>query len=178
MSHTDGSTCSDQPAGLAVITGAASGIGRATTAALLREQWKVVALDRDREALEQLQRNFAVPDTLSIRLVDITQTDDVERIVAELPQTTPLRGLVCCAARGDNTPFLDVSLDRLRSLFELNFIATFAICQMVARRMSENGGGSIVNISSISGLRANAGRSSYGSSKAALEMSGVAGPWL
>jgi NAD(P)-dependent dehydrogenase (short-subunit alcohol dehydrogenase family) len=153
-----------------IITGAASGIGRATTLTLLSEGWNVSALDRNGEALESLQRVSGAPDTLSTHVVDIASTEKILQIIAEKPDAIPLRGLVCCAARGDNTPFLDVELASLRSLFELNFIATYAIGQAVARRMAKEGGGSIVNITSVSGLRANAGRSAYGSSKAAVEM--------
>jgi NAD(P)-dependent dehydrogenase (short-subunit alcohol dehydrogenase family) len=170
MDRTEGHIRSERGRGQVVVTGAASGIGRATTAALLREEWDVLALDRNEAALELLRRDLSDSGALSIRAMDITRTGDIERVISELPDTLPLRGLVCCAAVGDNTRFLDVPLDSLRSLFELNVIATFSICQVAARRMIKEGGGSIVNISSVSGLRANAGRSSYGSSKAALEM--------
>jgi NAD(P)-dependent dehydrogenase (short-subunit alcohol dehydrogenase family) len=156
--------------GRVVVTGAASGIGRAATAVLLRDQWDVLALDRDAAALELLRRDHSRSDALSTQVIDITQVRDVERIISELPGAVPLRGLVCSAGKGDNTPFLEISVDSLRSIFELNFIATFSICQAAARRMVKEGGGSIVNITSVSGLRANAGRSSYGSSKAAVEM--------
>ena len=170
MDKTEGSIHSERAHGRVVVTGAASGIGRATTAALLREKWDVLALDRNEAALEVLRRDLSDTGSLAVHAMDITRTAEVERLIYELPDTLPLRGLVCCAAVGDNTRFLDVSLDSLRSLFELNFIATFSICQVAARRMAKEGGGSIVNISSVSGLRANAGRSAYGSSKAALEM--------
>jgi NAD(P)-dependent dehydrogenase (short-subunit alcohol dehydrogenase family) len=156
--------------GSVVVTGAASGIGRAVTSTLLQDHWQVLALDRNAAALEVLSSDFGAPSALSIHVVDLTHTSDVERIISDLSDATPLSGLVCCAAVGDNTPFLDVPLASLRSLLELNFVATFAICQAAARRMVNEGGGSIVNISSVSGLRANAGRSTYGSSKAALEM--------
>jgi NAD(P)-dependent dehydrogenase (short-subunit alcohol dehydrogenase family) len=152
-----------------VVTGAASGIGRAVTETLLQDGWHVRALDRNAAALGLLQRELAAADALSTHEVDLTHTDDVERIISDV-SGPPLRGLVCCAAIGDNTPFLQVRLASLRSLLDINFVATFATCQAAARRMVKDGGGSIVNISSVSGLRANAGRSTYGSSKAALEM--------
>lgn len=153
-----------------VVTGAAAGIGRAVVEALLQDQWHVVALDRNAQALGQLQKNMGASRALSMHVVDITDTEAVARIVSGVPDALPLRGLVCCAAVGDNTPFVEVPLVSLRSLLDINFIAAFAICQAAARRMVKEGGGSIVNISSVSGLRANAGRASYGSSKAALEM--------
>ncbi|MDK1389261.1 SDR family oxidoreductase [Sinorhizobium sp. 8-89] len=169
MNRTEEHTHGDAR-GCVIVTGAASGIGRATTSALISERWQVLALDCNAEALEVLRRDVDPCDALTIHAVDVTRTTEVGRIFSELPDATPLRGLVCCAARGDNTRFLDISLDSLHSLIELNFIATFSICQTAARCMVKEGGGSIVNISSVSGLRANAGRSAYGSSKAAVEM--------
>lgn len=154
----------------AIVTGGASGIGYATVAALLSENWSVVVLDRDDAALEVVRRELSASGHLSAHRVDLTQTSDVERIIFSLPPTVSLDGLVCCASVGGNQSFLETSLASIRSLFEINFMATFALCQLVARRMMEQGGGSIVNITSVSGFRANAGRAAYGSSKAALEM--------
>lgn len=154
--------------GTVLVTGAASGIGKATAVTLVREGWHVVALDRDADALKMLGADLEHPTAIALHAVDIARTKEVVEILQGLQG--PICGLVCCAAKGDNTPFLDVSLDSLRSLFEINFMATFALCQVVSRRMAQTGGGSIVNISSVSGLRANAGRTAYGSSKAALEM--------
>src|SRR6185437_15533430 len=73
--------------GHVVVTGAASGIGRAVTAALLREEWTVVALDRNSAALDLLVSDLCASDALSTHLVDITRTGDVERIISELPDT-------------------------------------------------------------------------------------------
>jgi NAD(P)-dependent dehydrogenase (short-subunit alcohol dehydrogenase family) len=156
--------------GRALVTGAASGIGRATVIALLRDGWSVVALDRDDAGLDALREVAGEPGTLVCVAVDLTSTREIETVVERLPQDPPLRGLVNCAAIGINSSFLDTSLDALRSLFDLNFMATFALCQVAARRMAAHDGGSIVNVTSVSGLRANAGRCAYGSSKAALEM--------
>lgn len=157
--------------GWVIVTGAASGIGRATAARLLLDGWKVVAIDRDALALEQLRLEHGTATDLVVDAVDITHTNEIERIVSELADDVPLRGLVCCAAKGDNTPFLELSLSSLRSIFDVNVMATFSLCQAAAERMARDGkGGSIVNITSVSGLRANAGRSAYGASKAAVEM--------
>ncbi|WP_049778340.1 SDR family NAD(P)-dependent oxidoreductase [Rhizobium leguminosarum] len=154
----------------AIVTGAASGIGRATAAALLEEGWSVLAIDRNIVALEGLRQEFAGSQALSIYGIDLSEIKEIERFIDDLPHAIQIRGLVCCAARGDKTGFLDITNDQIRSIFELNFFSTFSLCQAVARRMIKAGGGSIVNITSTSGLRANAGRSAYGSSKAAVEL--------
>lgn len=156
--------------GRAVVTGAASGIGRATVEILLSEGWHVAALDRDAAALDRLMRDFGSARTLATYAIDLTHIWEVEQIISGLDSQVPLRGLVCCAALGDNTPFLEVEIASLRSVLEVNFFATFALCQVAVRRMASEGGGAIVNITSVSGLRANEGRCAYGASKAAVEM--------
>jgi 3-oxoacyl-[acyl-carrier protein] reductase len=60
------------------------------------------------------------------------------------------------------------SLTEFREVFEVNFFATAAFSQLLSRRISRSGGGSIVNIGSTAGLNGDSGTSAYGSSKAAL----------
>jgi NAD(P)-dependent dehydrogenase (short-subunit alcohol dehydrogenase family) len=62
-------------------------------------------------------------------------------------------------------PFLETSTDLLRKTLEVNLVGTFVAGREAARRMRERRGGSIVNISSVSGIRGNSGRSAYGASK-------------
>jgi NAD(P)-dependent dehydrogenase (short-subunit alcohol dehydrogenase family) len=156
--------------GSVIVTGAASGIGRATAELLLAEGWRVLALDRHAGGLDTLQQATGLASNLTTCALDLKNIDEIHRVVSGLDDAVPLRGLVCCAAVAENVPFLEVDLNALRSLYEINFMATFSLCQAAARQMVNNGGGSIVNVSSVSGLRANAGRTAYGSSKAALEM--------
>lgn len=65
--------------GRVIVTGAASGIGRATATCLLLEGWKVVALDRDALALEQLRLEHGNAAGLSVEAVDITHTDEMHK---------------------------------------------------------------------------------------------------
>ena len=62
-------------------------------------------------------------------------------------------------------PFLDTETAALRRMLEVNLVGSFVVAREVARRMRKRGHGSIVNITSVSGIRGNAGRAAYGASK-------------
>ncbi len=136
--------------GLVVVSGAASGIGRAVVEDLLAHDPEVVVAGLDRSAL---------PDELTVtggeRLlgveVDVTDHDAVEQAVAEVEARlgTPT-GLVCSAGiqvYGDAATMPRGDFDRVLAV---NLGGTFACCQAVGRRMVEAGRGAIVNVSSIS----------------------------
>lgn len=151
-----------------VVTGAASGIGRAISEELARRGTPVVLCDVDAVGLEPVRDNigaavWAVPG-------DVTRSDDVERTVAEARRVAgPLGGLVNCAGIYPVTPLLDLSAEEWDRVMAVNLRAPFLMTQAVARRMiADGGGGSIVNISSTSSRLARPGVAHYGASKAGL----------
>ena len=77
----------------------------------------------------------------------------------------PIGGLVNSAGIGQDLPFLDTETAALRRMLEVNLVGSFVVAREVARRMRKRGHGSIVNITSVSGIRGNAGRAAYGASK-------------
>lgn len=80
----------------------------------------------------------------------------------------PVDGLVNNAGIGGNSLFQMTQLEELRNIFETDFFGTFFWTQYIAKIMIRQKKGSIVNISSTSALDGNAGKSAYGSAKAAL----------
>ena len=76
----------------------------------------------------------------------------------------PIGGLVNSAGIGQDPPFLDTETAALRRMLEVNLVGSFVVAREVAR-MRKRGHGSIVNITSVSGIRGNAGRAAYGASK-------------
>jgi NAD(P)-dependent dehydrogenase (short-subunit alcohol dehydrogenase family) len=155
---------------LAIVTGAASGIGCATAMQLIGEGWLVLALDRDRPALAALEGEVASKEALICRPFDVTEPETIDAVLADLPAGSRVAGLVNSAGIGVSQPFLETPLDKLRQILDVNLVGAFALCQSVARMMADAQGGAIVNISSGSGLRANTGRAAYGASKAGLEL--------
>lgn len=153
-----------------VVTGAGSGIGLSTTELLVDAGWHVIAADRDAAGLERLTQrlgNRAV--MLTTVALDITD----EKAIADLADrcrhlASPLEALVNSAGIGSNTRFADTTTDQFRRIYEINVVGAFALSQALAPILRENGGGSIVHIASVSGIKGNLGRSAYGASKGAL----------
>jgi NAD(P)-dependent dehydrogenase (short-subunit alcohol dehydrogenase family) len=103
---------------VAVVTGAAGGIGRATVSALASDGWSVVALDR------------AADPTANVRACDITNPADVERVVAEVTeQHGHVDAVVNAAGVGSPVPFESASDEIWQQVFEVNLFGTVRMCR-------------------------------------------------
>jgi NAD(P)-dependent dehydrogenase (short-subunit alcohol dehydrogenase family) len=154
-----------------IVTGAASGIGRALVDALARRRAPVVLCDLDAAGAEAAAGKIVAGGGRAWAIgADVTQLADVERMVGQARQTAgPLGGLVNCAGIYPNTPFLDLSAAEWDEVLAVNLRGPFLVTQAVARRMIADGeGGTIVNISSTASRLARPGIAHYGASKAAL----------
>ncbi|KAB2848217.1 MAG: SDR family oxidoreductase [Hyphomicrobiaceae bacterium] len=153
----------------AIVTGGASGIGLATVERLLTNGWKVAALDRDANALAAARERLAGSKGARFDTVDVTDEALVERRVAEAAEAfTGLSGVVNSAGIAADKHVFETSADLFRKILDVNVVGSFLVARAAARIMREKGGGSIVNIASISGLRGSKGRSAYGASKGAV----------
>ena len=142
----------------AIVTGGAGDIGRAIARGLREIDWDVALVD----VAEAVHETAADLGARAFRC-DITDPTSRADVVANVASPG---ALVNCAGFVRLTPVLDVSEAEWRQTLETNLYAPFFLSQEVARSMSD--GGAIVNIASVSGLRAGFGRVSYGVSKAAL----------
>jgi NAD(P)-dependent dehydrogenase (short-subunit alcohol dehydrogenase family) len=155
------------PAGkrVALVTGAAGAIGGAIAEALAREGQAVALTDRD-PAVEA--RAADLPNARGYRF-DVTDHDGLpallDRIEADLG---PLTALVNNAGVASTAALLDLAPDAWERTLAVNLTAPLRWTQAVGRRMVARRAGRIVNVASISGLRAGIGRTAYGTSKAAL----------
>ena len=151
---------------VALVTGAARGIGLATVQRFLREGWQVVMVDRDAEELTKAAKglNAALPI-----IADVSLPEDVERFVAETRKRYGrLDALVNNAGVADFGPIAETTFERWRTIMATNLDGVFLTSQASIPLLAEDGGGAIVNIASISGLRASTLRVAYGTSKAAV----------
>ncbi len=151
----------------ALITGAGSGIGRATAELLLEDGWSVALLDKNEAALAEAKSRLGEKKTIQYVSADVTDEGAVERAVAEVSRIFGgLHGVVNSAGMGLNKGLFETSAADFRRVLELNVISTFMVGRAVARIMRDRQtGGSIVNIASISGVRGSFHRSAYGASK-------------
>jgi NAD(P)-dependent dehydrogenase (short-subunit alcohol dehydrogenase family) len=154
-----------------LVTGAASGIGRALAEALARRGTPVVLGDIDRAGAEAAAGKIAAHGGRAWAVAaDVTRPAAVERMVeAARRDAGPIGGLVNCAGIYPNTAFLEVTAEEWDRVLAVNLRGPFLVTQAVARRMiADGGGGSIVNVSSTASRLARPGIAHYGASKAGL----------
>ena len=154
---------------VALVTGAASGIGLATVERLLEAGWKVAAVDRDQKALAGLAAKVAKPQRLFTSSLDVTNEAAAEKAIAMAGEALGrIDGVVNSAGIAADVPALDMPVELFRKILDVNVVGTFIVARAAARLMRNSGGGAIVNISSVSGVRGSKGRSAYGASKGAV----------
>lgn len=147
----------------AVVTGGASGIGRATVVRLARDGFRVIALDRNAEAVARLKDAQELSGLEVVGCAaDVCDRAAICKVLDEQPQ---LDVMVCAAGIGKSLAFDDITEDDFREVLEVNLIGLFIGAQESARRMKA--GGRIITISSRGALGV-AGYAHYVSSKAAV----------
>jgi NAD(P)-dependent dehydrogenase (short-subunit alcohol dehydrogenase family) len=152
-----------------LITGGASGIGRATAELLLGKSWKVAILDRDDAALQDARAALGKSAGVHVARLDVTDEKAVASAVAEVAEAFGgIDGVVNSAGIAADKHVFDTTPELFRKMLDINVVGTFMVGQAAARLMKDTGGGAIVNIASISGLRGSKGRSAYGASKGAV----------
>jgi NAD(P)-dependent dehydrogenase (short-subunit alcohol dehydrogenase family) len=154
---------------VALVTGAARGIGLATAKRFLDDGWRVAMLDILGDTLGDAVKALDQPDQALARTVDVADPQAVQAAVRETHRAFGrIDALVNNAGIAIFKPILDVTLEEWNRVMAVNLTGPFLTVQAVAPLMRDQGGGAIVNIASISGLRASTLRVAYGTSKAAL----------
>ena len=150
---------------LALVTGAARGIGLATTNRFLEEGWKVIMIDWDGDELRKVSKPLVNAFAIT---ADISKEGDVKTFMTEVDENFgQLDAVVNNAGVADFGPIEETTFERWRAVMETNLDGTFLVTQE-ATRLLKTKGGAIVNIASISGLRGSTLRTAYGTSKAAV----------
>ncbi|SLN36479.1 SDR family NAD(P)-dependent oxidoreductase [Pseudooctadecabacter jejudonensis] len=149
----------------ALITGAARGIGLATADVLIEAGWQVALVDRDGDALAEA---VTTRDNVHGIFCDVSDPDAVDGMITEtLRHFGRIDGLVNNAGVADFGPIEETGFDRWKTVMETNLDGVF-LCTQAATPALKDSRGAIVNIASISGLRASTLRVAYGTSKAAV----------
>ena len=157
---------------IALVTGAASGLGRSIAIGLARAAADVALLDLDHHALEQtaalIKKERTKTKTLTLTC-DVTNESDVEKAFETLLQHSGgIEILVNAAGVAPAYPLTEFPLDKWRFAMEVNLTGYFLLTRMAAKIMIEQQiGGSIILISSKSALEASVNNSAYNAAKAA-----------
>ena len=149
----------------AIVTGAARGIGLATSKLFLEIGWSVAMVDRD---AEELRTASAELDGVIALSLDIASPENAQAMVADtMSAFGRMDALVNNAGVVDFSPIEDTTFERWREVMATNLDGVF-LCVQAAIPALKVTQGAIVNIGSISGLRASTLRVAYGTSKAAV----------
>ena len=153
-----------------LVTGGASGIGRAITDRLLGLDYPVGVLDRDGVALRALEQSVpAEGGALATYQVDITDYDAVQgAIEAFSAQAGEIYGLVNNAGWDQARPFLETEPDFWRRVVDVNLFGTLNVTHAVLQRLASAGRGRVISIASDAGRVGSSGEAVYSATKGGI----------
>lgn len=156
---------------VAVITGAASGIGRATAILFAREDARLALADMSEEGLkETLEVVRKEGGEAFIKRTNVAVEEEVKELIDVALQTYSKIDIFCNNAgiTGQLSNLEEQAGDDWRRVYEVNVLGAVFATKHVARHMQEQNSGAIVNTASVAGIRSGAGGNAYSASKAAL----------
>jgi len=157
---------------IAVITGVASGIGRATAIIFAREGAKMVIADVNEEGLNETLRRVKEEGGSGAvtKIVDVAVEEDVRTLIEFAIETYSQIDILCnnAGVLGRLSKLEDLDADEWRTVFGVNVMGAAFGIKHVAKHMQERRYGAIVNTASIAGIRSGAGGNAYSASKAAI----------
>ncbi len=151
----------------AIVTGGASGLGRAAATRIVAEGGKVVLWDLNAEALETAKTETGASGVVAL---DVSSLDAVR---AAAQQSKDILGRIdilinSAGITGATVPVWEFPVDSWLKVMEINLNGTFYTCREVIPFMLENGYGRIVNVASVAGKEGNPNASAYSASKAGV----------
>ena len=148
-----------------LVTGASSGIGRATAIECSKMGARVIILGRNPERLQDTFEQLASSGCLQFQL-DLTDTEGVKQVIEQIPK---LDGLVNAAGIASTTLFQYATPEKIRNIFDVNFFGPVEFTRLLLKNKRIKSGGSIVFFSSVDGpLNVHIGNSTYSATKSAI----------
>ena len=156
---------------VAIITGAASGIGKATAILFAKEGAKVVLADVNEDGLKEVADLIAHADgTATVKKTNVADEDEVKELIIFALDAYSRVDILCNNAgiRGDIVNLDQQDADDWHRIYDVNVMGAVYATKHIARHMQDRKCGAIVNTSSVGGMRSGAGGNAYSASKAAL----------
>jgi len=157
---------------VAIVTGGGRGIGRAIALGLAECGAKLVLASRTQAELDQVANEIKEKGTqASVVATDLMKGESIEALVQTAVETYGrVDILINNAARSFMRPLMELREDGWDKIFNVNCKAVFLLSRAVAKIMADQGGGKVVNITTVGAVRGGAGMGVYHASKAALSM--------
>ncbi|MCX6855183.1 MAG: SDR family NAD(P)-dependent oxidoreductase [Verrucomicrobia bacterium] len=155
---------------VAIVTGAARGIGYAIAERLLKEGAAVCLWDIDETALNEAKATLGHGDRVALAQVDVTDSASVEAAVEKTLHSLGKIDLLINNAgiAGNNAKLWEMTPSDWKRVIDINLTGPFLTCRAVVPHLLKNGYGRIVNIASIAGKEGNPNASHYSASKAGV----------
>ncbi|GAW41084.1 3-oxoacyl-[acyl-carrier-protein] reductase FabG [Brevundimonas sp. SH203] len=151
----------------AVVTGGASGLGKAAAARIVAEGGKVALWDLNADALKAAAEEIGASHVVALDVAD------ADAVAAAAEQTHRLLGgidilIASAGITGATVPVQDFPLDSWRRVIDINLNGVFYCCRAITPFMLKAGYGRIVNVASVAGKEGNPNASAYSASKAGV----------
>lgn len=153
---------------VALVTGASAGLGTEFCRQLAARCDSIIAVARRGERLRSLAETLDGEVEVHCLEADLGTVEGVARTLEAIRQKGPVRYLVNNAGFGTTGDFAGASIDRQRAMVGLHIDATISLCRAAIPFMQEQGGGAIINVSSLGSLVVTRGIAVYGGTKAFL----------
>ncbi len=165
-----------EPAGkVALVTGASMGIGEAIAQLFVQRGAKVVLLSRDASRAEAARSRIGVPDRTAAFSCDVRHAEEIDRVVAlTLHHFQRIDIWINNAGHGLLDSISEMDMAACHEMFETNFFGAITAMQKVIPIMRQQGGGTVINISSVAGHIPLPFQAAYSATKFALNAIGKA----
>ena len=152
---------------VAIVTGAAQGIGKAIACRLAKDGFAVAIVDINANALDEVKKEVESQGNEALALqADLTRLEDIQTVVTRSAEWGQLSVLVNNAGRVLITPFLEITEAEWDAIMTLDLKAVFFAMQFAVKYMQE--GGRVINLSSISGRSGRPDQAHYAAAKCAV----------
>jgi acetoin reductase-like protein len=149
---------------VAVVTGAAQGIGRAIAHRLSQDGFAIAIVDINADALDGVKKEIEERGGHALALkADLTKLEDIQNVITQSAEWGQLSVLVNNAGRVLISPFLEITEKEWDAIMTLNLKTVFFAIQFAVRHMHD--GGRIINLSSISGRSGRSDQAHYAAAK-------------